>query len=151
MTTAEKVRENRVRRAADRQGYILVKSRRRDPRALDYGRFVLVENRAGNRSLGGQAAISEFADSAGYTLDEIEARLWPVHLIDPVPEDPGRIGFDENETPILMWEKYPFKGRWEETWVVSTADGEAYPLGADHDDVSYAKLLAARYLARYGY
>lgn len=38
---AGKVRENRLRRAAKRQGLQMVKSRRRDPRALDYGEYVL--------------------------------------------------------------------------------------------------------------
>lgn len=37
MDTSEKVRENRLRRAARRQGLILVKSRTRDPRGIDYG------------------------------------------------------------------------------------------------------------------
>jgi hypothetical protein len=31
MTTAEKVRQNRLRQAAKRQGFAIVKSRRRDP------------------------------------------------------------------------------------------------------------------------
>ena len=35
----EKVRENRLRRMAQRQGLRLIKSRVRDPRALDYGRW----------------------------------------------------------------------------------------------------------------
>jgi hypothetical protein len=39
---AEKVRENRLRRMAERQGYRLVKSRRRDPRAWDYDRWMIV-------------------------------------------------------------------------------------------------------------
>jgi hypothetical protein len=33
---AEKLRENRLRRMAERQGLRLTKSRRREPRALDY-------------------------------------------------------------------------------------------------------------------
>lgn len=37
--TEEKIRENRLRRAAARQGLTLHKSRTRDPRALDYGRW----------------------------------------------------------------------------------------------------------------
>lgn len=41
ITTEEKVRENRARRAADRQGLELHKSRRRDPRAIDYGDYWL--------------------------------------------------------------------------------------------------------------
>ena len=37
--------ENKVRRAAKRQGLEFVKSRTRDPRALDYGRHQLVDGR----------------------------------------------------------------------------------------------------------
>ena len=36
-----KVHENRLRRAAERQGLRLVKTRRRDPRALDYARWTI--------------------------------------------------------------------------------------------------------------
>jgi hypothetical protein len=39
--TEFKVFENRLRRAAERQGLRLVKSRRRDPRAADYGTYWL--------------------------------------------------------------------------------------------------------------
>jgi len=42
MENEEKVRENRLRRMAERQGYKLEKSRRRDPRATDYGQLALV-------------------------------------------------------------------------------------------------------------
>jgi hypothetical protein len=45
MTTAEATRERRLRRMAERQGLALTKSRRRDPRALDYGRYRLVRGR----------------------------------------------------------------------------------------------------------
>jgi hypothetical protein len=38
-----KVRENRLRRAAQRQEMRLIKSRRRDPRAFDYGRYWLAD------------------------------------------------------------------------------------------------------------
>ena len=41
--TEEKVRENRLRRMADRQGLRLEKSRRRDPRAYDYGTYHLID------------------------------------------------------------------------------------------------------------
>ena len=37
MDQDQKVRENRMRRAAERQGFVLEKSRRRDPRAIGYG------------------------------------------------------------------------------------------------------------------
>lgn len=39
---ALKVRENQIRRVAARQGLAFSRSRRRDPRALDYGRYQLV-------------------------------------------------------------------------------------------------------------
>lgn len=42
-STAEKVAENKIRRAAARQGLLLQKSRRRDPRAIDYGGYMLVD------------------------------------------------------------------------------------------------------------
>lgn len=56
--TDPKVRENRLRRMAKRQGLELVKSRRRDPRALDFGAYQLVG-----------------ASEVGATLDEIEEYL----------------------------------------------------------------------------
>jgi hypothetical protein len=39
----EKIRENRLRRVAERRGYRLLKSRRRDPQALDFGGYMLVD------------------------------------------------------------------------------------------------------------
>ena len=41
--TAEKVRENRLRRMAVRRGLLLNKARRRDPRAYDFGGYMLVD------------------------------------------------------------------------------------------------------------
>jgi hypothetical protein len=43
MEQAEKVRENRLRAMAKRQGRELSKSRRRDPYALDYGHWTIFE------------------------------------------------------------------------------------------------------------
>lgn len=37
-----KVLENRLRRMAERQGFLLEKSRRRDPKARDFGRYRLL-------------------------------------------------------------------------------------------------------------
>jgi hypothetical protein len=66
----QKVRENRLRRMAERQGLRLVKSRRRDPHALDYQLYALVSEDeyqiAGGWQKGGRF---------GFTLDEVEARL----------------------------------------------------------------------------
>lgn len=65
MNQDEKVRENRLRRMADRQGLALHKSRRRDRRALDYGVFWLIEVRR-NQHVG---------NPRGMSLDEVEAYL----------------------------------------------------------------------------
>jgi hypothetical protein len=64
-TGAEKVRENRLRRAAERQGYRLVKSRRRDPMALDFGRWFLDELDDPSMTI----------EPDGLTLDQVEAWL----------------------------------------------------------------------------
>jgi hypothetical protein len=42
MDSAEKARKNRIRRMARRQSLELVKSRRRDPQAWDYGTYQLI-------------------------------------------------------------------------------------------------------------
>ena len=47
-----KVLENRLRRAADRQGLRLEKSRVRDPRAIGFGTFRLVDERTNSVTLG---------------------------------------------------------------------------------------------------
>ena len=64
--TEEKVRENRLRRAAERQGLKPQWSRRRDPRALDYGRYWLTDLHTWREVAG---------DMNGCTLDEIEQAL----------------------------------------------------------------------------
>ncbi len=70
-TTEHKIYENRLRRMAQRQGLRLIKSRRRDPNALQYGTYGLVDVQTnGLATYGG--AVSE-----GYGLDltEIEAHM----------------------------------------------------------------------------
>lgn len=49
----DKVKENRLRRMAGRQGLKLLKARRIDPRALDYGRYLLVNAQTGVAVHGG--------------------------------------------------------------------------------------------------
>lgn len=72
MNGTDKVRENRLRRAAARQGLALVKRRRFDPRALDFGLFVLISLTVGDVQ---QAAASAFERREGKTLDQIEQEL----------------------------------------------------------------------------
>ena len=47
MEKGNKVEENRLRRMADRQGLRLSKSRRRDPKALGYGLYALINVQTG--------------------------------------------------------------------------------------------------------
>jgi hypothetical protein len=65
----KKVRENRLRRAAERQGLKLMKSRRRDPRALGFGGYVIVD--AHNSSI----VAGELDSARALTLDQVEAYL----------------------------------------------------------------------------
>lgn len=51
----DKAHENKVRRAAERQGFRLVKSRTRDPLAIDYGWHILR----------GRRQLAHFRDLAG--------------------------------------------------------------------------------------
>lgn len=60
--SAEKVRENLLRRMAERQGLQLNKTRRRDPRALDFGTFTILRG-------------DEVVAGPGLSVDEVEAFL----------------------------------------------------------------------------
>ncbi len=59
-------REKRLRRWANQRGLTLRKSRRRDPRYCDYGRYWLLHNLTN---------VVVAGDSNGGHLDEIEAYL----------------------------------------------------------------------------
>lgn len=75
----DKVRENKLRRMALRQGLVLQKSRRRDPNALDFGCYGLVDAETNTAVMGfegwGLAA----------SLDEVEGWLLK-------PDRPTRLG-----------------------------------------------------------
>lgn len=81
--TDEKVRENRLRRVAERRGYRLEKSRRRDPLSVDYGGYQLAALSSNVVELG----CSPNAFSA--TLDDVEAFLGGSP--DPVELPDGRV------------------------------------------------------------
>lgn len=77
MTTAEKVRENRLRRMAERQGIVLVKSRARDPRSLRFGRYWMLEG----KGAADDEQVLVYGGDGGYTLDEVERVLtWDVDV-----------------------------------------------------------------------
>lgn len=66
----DKVRENRLRRAAERQGLRLLKSRRRDPRAIEYGTYMLVD-----ADTNGVAWSGDHENGYGLDLDDVEDYL----------------------------------------------------------------------------
>lgn len=68
--TATKVRENKARRMAERQGLALVKTRRRDSRAVDYGSYKLVDS-----PIPGFASRRPGPPRGPLTLDELERWL----------------------------------------------------------------------------
>lgn len=65
MEQTEKVRVNRLRRVAERRGLELTRSRRRDPKALDYGLYWLTDARTGE----------PVSPESGVDIDEIERRF----------------------------------------------------------------------------
>jgi hypothetical protein len=67
------VRENRLRRVAQRQGVLLQRSRRRDPRALDYGVYYL--NEVPIRGLRFRSGPEDMPPDGPLSLDEVEAWL----------------------------------------------------------------------------
>jgi len=80
MGPSEKVRENKARRRAIRQGYRLVKSGRRDPQAYDFGVYWIVEPNPTqpwpvpkDTPLAGQPVL--VTNEAGITLEKVEAWL----------------------------------------------------------------------------
>jgi hypothetical protein len=79
MAEETKVFENRMRRAVARQGYRLTKSRVRDPRAVDFGRYYIVDGR--NQVIAGLGARMMLKDverlvaqPGGVGADKLTAR-----------------------------------------------------------------------------
>jgi hypothetical protein len=69
MADNDKVRENRLRRVAERRGMRIEKSKRRDPKAIDFGGYMLIDA-AANTVISGSTPYP-YSD----TLDDIERML----------------------------------------------------------------------------
>jgi hypothetical protein len=99
---AEKTRENRLRRMARRQGLDLQKSRRRDPRALDFGGYQLID-RGSNSPVLGELDRHGF----GASLDDIEAFLLRPradrHPVRAVSNDRGSAGVVVEHVAVPEW------------------------------------------------
>jgi hypothetical protein len=82
----EKVRENRLRRAAARQGYAIEKSRARDPRTLGFGLWRVIDP-TNNSIVAGWIPWDYSMD-----LDDVEAWV--------VASDEERASMGDNEEEI---------------------------------------------------
>ena len=68
---ADKVRENRARRAIERRGYHLMKSRRRDTRAIDYGGYMIIDP-----IINGVVAGTSPAHQHGFSMSLEDVEQW---------------------------------------------------------------------------
>lgn len=75
-SSTEKSRENRLRRFAKIQGFTLVKSPRRDPRAWDYGLWWAVSDGTYEPEGVFGSPSGAVGEPPGLTLDEIENLLY---------------------------------------------------------------------------
>jgi hypothetical protein len=66
--------EQRLSAEAYYQGLLLIKARTHNKQARNYGRYVLVEDRAGNRRPGAQAVLRAFR-AGGLTLKQVAVAL----------------------------------------------------------------------------
>ena len=71
MSDAQKVRENRLRRAAQRQGLMLAKSRKRDPGASDFGAYVLLDTPTSTVVAGDYGTGNALNNAEGYLDREL--------------------------------------------------------------------------------
>jgi hypothetical protein len=69
--TDEKVRENRLRRMLQRRGLSLLKSKRRDPKAIDYGGYMIVDASTNALVAGDSNGLTPFS----LTIDDVEGWL----------------------------------------------------------------------------
>ena len=71
--TTDRTRETRLRRMAERQGLVLTKSRRRDPRALGYGEYCITDPDTNVRLAGYSHSLPDL-DAVEYWLTTRRAR-----------------------------------------------------------------------------
>ena len=98
--TISKVDENRMRRMAARQGYGLVKSKTRDPRAVTYGGWMIINAETGAVEAGGHAALTASEVAAFLKIEKPRTRpafieLEKVHVAPVGPRNIVAFTLDE--------------------------------------------------------
>jgi hypothetical protein len=143
-SAASKVRENALRRLAERRGFQLVKSRSRDPRAVDYGRFKIVETATGVTVAG-----DDGRGGCAYTFDEAEGYL--------AASRPPAVAFAvRDDGPAESWDDKKI-GRWHprdpdkilsSNWVVGSTreiqSGSGSPLAGHKVVFAYEEYASGR-------
>ena len=108
-----RVLENRLRRAAKRQGLVLIKSRSRDPRAIDYGGYMLADAEdntvvAGELGSSRSLSLTEIAEQLLETSEQLEVkgraiehfRFWLLQDQDLVEEAMRQVSRGENDNAL---------------------------------------------------
>ncbi len=154
MTEQEyKVHENRIRRASERQGFRLEKSRSRDERSIDYGTYQLVDNQTNtvvSHGLPGGYGL-DLADVGEFLFEDV-----PVHV-----DLDGTLNFQATGgEPIIryrVWDTSQLGARlgvqMEDGWVLyyirkDGLVGEELLYNRDIDSVAEAKADAQEYVRR---
>ena len=144
--STQKIRENRARRQAKRQGKIAVKSRTHDTLADTFGHWVLVDDSTGNRHsrLGGQAALRALQDGQGVSLSALEAILnWDDIFVADI-EDSEDMGRSATRVTVLSCGGTNCAGG------KSAADNDGSPvkwwMGGTREDAGEARERAVAYL-----
>jgi hypothetical protein len=146
MTVQEhKVLENRLRRAAERQGFRMEKSRSRDPRSVDHGTYRITDQR--NNSI--VKANWDSPRSFGLGLDDVARFLFEDInvLVYRGPEHEIAEWVDEhrlNDEPLLTYRHGSTTGAIRDVdgkqrhipdgWVLDYGDGDEYILGVWGED-----------------
>jgi hypothetical protein len=158
MTVQEyKVLENRMRRAAERQGLRLEKSRARDPNAIDFGSYQLIDQRHNT------VVKRDWDLPRGYGLNlrDVGRFLYnPINVhVDTRPEHDAMTFAETNGEPILSFRQGSTTGLKDEHgkplpdgWILYTEDGEQRIMASRfRDGVDEVIHDAQEWLRRYYY
>ncbi|MDQ0725699.1 hypothetical protein [Microbacterium sp. W4I20] len=145
MDTNDKTREIRLRRAAQRQGLSLHKSRSRDPRAIGHGLFHIADGN--NTAVAGHGLTGH-----EMSLDDVEVYLADAQDFDVHFENFTGHAELEQTRPFLWWqEHYRLGNRTFSGWMLAEpADSPRdHFIGAGRCDLAYAALKARAVLSQW--
>lgn len=131
MTHSEKVRENALRRMAQRRGLRLERSRRRDPAATDFGTYRIVSPNRWREVEGGDALPSLDAVSAWLVADAKRALVI-------VP----RVSWSVTLTSVVIGARFGDVDLADSVYLEDVQLGAYLPVGMKPEDVDWGSVLA---------